>query len=423
MSGAEKKVRPPPVISPTLRHPASPTSAAAGGAGPNSPGPRQFTHAPYLATNNIIATEDLNAAEYESMMSRGRRRDGALPGSPTANLTGSYSSAYSGSPTQNGTGGLPSGKKNVCRHFLNGNCNRGSSCRFYHPGSIHRVVTPSHPRTPTQRPLTPLADLAQQNQYPNTSAFANSSPVHSPSLGPSVAMLNLNGGSPSHSRSGPRPVIDNASASDNNSSYVSPLSSPSTSHAQRVPTGILVGPLSASTTPPTLSSPSNGPQVIVGAGSGGGVGARRGPALQPLPTLQLPDCTVHSADNETEDGSSNGHAEVSAMSPPHSPVTPGAHRMPVYRIGVRTSAASSPQQRATGTSLNTSVNHDSNDVSTGAVHHNSSGGHTSIIGDATSASTSVTRNNPYAYPGSPGGVQRQPKEPMSPLKRTSANFQ
>lgn len=431
MSEPSKKIRPPPVTPSALRMPGSPTSAGGAG-GLSSPVARQYTHAPYLSTNNILATEDLNAAEYESMMARGKRRDGGAPGSPTANLSGSYSNAFTGSPTHSNASALPSGKKNVCRHFINGNCNRGSSCRFYHPGSIHRVVTPSRPRTPTQRPLTPLADLAQQQQQQLTSAFAVTSPVHSPSLSPSAggggsaAPMNYNGGSPLYGRPMPRPVIDNISANDNNSSYVSPLSSPAHSHAQRVPYALLPGQSSTSATPPTLSSPSIGPQISA-VPPGVTVAERRGAALQAIPSLQLPGCMVSSTQGEGHDGNvSGGPADATVLSAPHSPTTPGAHRLPLYRFNARTGTAASPPvfqsaSRTASSSNNTSGRQDANETSVGSSQ-NAQGGQLETP-QRSPVPANTTRNNPYAYPGSPGGVQRQPKEPMSPLKRAPSSFQ
>lgn len=389
MADSEKKIQPPMVTSPTLGLLSSLTTAGNGGA-PSSPVPRQFTHAPYLSTNIIVATEDLNASEYENIKVSGKRHENDTPGSPTANLTASQSNTFSGSPTHNSTPGLLSGKKNVCRHFLNGNCNRGSSCRFYHPGSIHRVITPTHPRTPTQRSLTPLADLAQQQQQQQQmSAFAATSPVHSPLLGPSVGMLSVSGGSPTHSHSAPRPVIDNASASGNNSLYVSPLSSPSNSHGQRVPYGMAGGQMSANAAPPMLSSASNGPQVNVWLTT---AGARKAASLRVIPSLQLPDCTVRAS--EGDDGNATGAVETSVLSAPHSPTTPGGYRMSVHRLGVRTGIVSSPTLRPSGSasvssSNNTSVRQDTNETSVPLP-----------------TPAAVTRNNPYAYSPNSSGVQR-----------------
>lgn len=72
--------------------------------------------------------------------------------------------------------------RNVCRHFSNGSCNRGSSCRFYHPGSMHRVVFPDRSLKPKQMPITPLKDLAEQEKQNRTDQFRL---VLSPLLAPS----------------------------------------------------------------------------------------------------------------------------------------------------------------------------------------------------------------------------------------------
>ncbi|KPA85345.1 hypothetical protein ABB37_01671 [Leptomonas pyrrhocoris] len=434
MADSGRKIRQTPsVTSPTLRSPSSPTATGAVGS-PSSPLSRQFAHAPYLSTNNILATEELNAAEYESMMARGKRRDGATSGSPTSSANTSHNATFSSSPTKsNAVAGLPRGKKNVCRHFLNGNCNRGSSCRFYHPGSIHRVITPSHPRTPTQRPLTPLADLAMQKQQ-QTSAFANASPIHSPYLGPSVGMLNLNEASPVLSRSIPRQVTENVVTSDNNSSHVSPPSSPATSHAQRVSCGTVSGPISSFTAQPALSSPSSGPQVGLGSGSNGGGNSttRKTAPLQGLPLLMLPECAARVPGGEADDGNSAGAVDSTGLSFPHSPTTPRSYRMPVYRIGPRTGGvASSPPQRSSASntvpsSNSTSVRQDGSDFIVGFAPQppQAQAPGSQIEYSLTSPpSVTVTRNNPYAYPGNQGGVLRQPKAPMSPLKRYPASFQ
>jgi hypothetical protein len=133
--------------------------------------------------------------------------------------------------------------------------------------------------------------------------------------------------------------------------------------------------------------------------------------------------------NEGSDaGKSSGMVDASTLSAPHSPTTPGAYRMPVYRIGVRTGVAASPPLRPSGSvtassSNNASVRQDTCETSTSSfapVPH-------AAVNDCPVLSSpppgTLTRNNPYAYPGSAGGVQRQPKESMSPLKRSAGNFQ
>ncbi|KPI88837.1 hypothetical protein ABL78_2031 [Leptomonas seymouri] len=341
MTDSKEKIRTPSVSTSTLRLPSSPT-AARGGASPCSPVSRQFAHSPYLSANIIIATEDLNAAEYECMMSRGKRRDGAAPGSPTSNLNESCNNTFSGSTTHKSSGGLSRANRNVCRHFVNGNCNRGSSCRFYHPGSIHHVITPSHPRTPTQRSLTPLADLALQEQL-QAGAHSLTSPMQSQFLGPSVGMLSAGKCSSGLIRPVPRPVINSSAVSDISNLFNSPLGSPDKFHAQRIlcdATGALV---STNLAAPALHNFSNDHQVNRSGGfSCANSFDRNFTSSRATSSLQLQESTMESTEGEAGDGSSTGVADSSAPSAPHSPTTPCAYGVPVHRVGVRTRVAPSP---------------------------------------------------------------------------------
>lgn len=100
---------------------------------------------------------------------------GATSSTGTASLAGSFVKTASpgqvqGSPSPNSSASRRG--KNVCRHFLEGKCNRGSACRFYHPGSKHKVVTSTCLRTPKLKPITPLADLEKQREEDAAEAAA-----------------------------------------------------------------------------------------------------------------------------------------------------------------------------------------------------------------------------------------------------------
>ncbi|KAG5500469.1 hypothetical protein JKF63_03562 [Porcisia hertigi] len=146
---------------------------------------RELAHAPYHATANIIAGEDLNAVEFEPLSQISGRWTEVQNcpesrGSGAAHLCG-----QSFNTNQRSASRLPgrvdhTSCKNVCRHFINGSCNRGSSCRFFHPGPTHRVIIPTNLRSTTQRFLTPLADLEQMNTTAPVSSPARKPPTSDP---------------------------------------------------------------------------------------------------------------------------------------------------------------------------------------------------------------------------------------------------
>ncbi|CAJ1029877.1 putative Zinc finger C-x8-C-x5-C-x3-H type (and similar)/CCCH-type zinc finger containing protein [Leishmania shawi] len=371
--------------SPTLRLPTNLTA-----------GPRLFTHAPYLTSGNIIASEDLDAVECGTYArADGHRRNQGPPDTGGPHQCGSTFSARHKSASQlYNPHGYPNGKKNVCRHFMNGSCNRGSSCRFYHPGPIHHVVTPTRPRTPIQRPLTPLADLALHN-----TAFMAQSPAHSPRTGLTSTLL----------RSSPRPLMmksGGGSARSNAESFASPLSSPSNSASVQRSSAFFESLAQAVTTRLALSSPSVGPQFSPGTS----LGARAfcGLGANPSPSLQLPDYLPNGSDDSTMENCHSVTAEdMVLLSRPHSPSSLGPHPMSVYRAGVRLEASSNS---GSGEGIEAPASPHQNYLS---------GSSFPAVAPETDTSPrpgSVTRNNPYAY--SPTGVQRQPIQPMSPLKRT-----
>ncbi|GET90062.1 hypothetical protein LtaPh_2814700 [Leishmania tarentolae] len=371
---------------PTLRLPSRPTA-----------GQRLFTHSPYVTTGNIIASEDISAVENVALGNEDAQRNHQGSLTPSGAHQGDSSfHASSNSANQLHTPNSSSNGKNVCRHFIKGNCNRGSSCRFYHPGPMHRVITPTHPRTPTQRPLTPLADLAQHN-----GAFSVQSPSHSPHIGLTSAlffssprqslMLNSRGGS----------------ACSNADSFASPLSSPSTSvYAQRN-TAFVESPAHAVATAPALSSPSFGPHVSLGSSLG--ARTRCWPGSNPLPSLQLSEYPPNGIDDGTaEAGNFGTGTDMGPLSTLQSPSSLGPYRMPGYRAGVQLGATSG------------SGRGEGNAALASPLHHRIMG--SSLRATSSEAPTSpmsgvVTRNNPYAY--SPTKIRPQLSQPMSPLRHMS----
>ncbi|CAJ1990292.1 hypothetical protein conserved [Leishmania donovani] len=361
-------------------------------------GPRLFTHSPYLTTGNIIVSEDLDAVEFVALGGvDGQRSNQGSPITSGPHQGGSSFNASSNSANQlHSPHGYSNGKKNVCRHFINGNCNRGSSCRFYHPGPIHRVITPTRPRTPTQRPLTPLADLAQHN-----SASAAQSPAHSPHIRPTSVLL----------FSSPRQSLKlnsgGGSARSNPESFASPLSSPSTSVSAQRSAAFAESPAHVVATAPALSSPSFGPQFSLGSSLG--ARARCWPGANPLPSLQLPEYLPNGIDDGTAEAciSATG-AGMGPLSRPHSPSSPGPYRLPVYCAGVQLGASSNSGRGERRAAL------------ASPHHHRVPGSRFPAASSKTVTSPrrgGVTRNNPYAY--SPTRVRPQLSQPMSPLKRTA----
>lgn len=380
----------------------SPTAVNAGSPTAHSPllasglAPRPFTHAPYISTGNIINSDELEAVEL-GVYAGGADGRRSAPGSPA--MMGSFNASHNSANTMHGSHGFSTGKKNICRHFVSGNCNRGSSCRFYHPGSIHRVITPTHPRTPTQRPLTPLADLAQQNI-----GFANASPVQSPHTDAFAA---------ASAPCAPRPTllasaIAVSSSRSGADTFGSPLGSPSTSLQRGA--GFGEAPAATASTTPALTSPSSGPQFSPGTSLASR--ARRGPGLNPLPALQLPDC-MHGggSDDGTHEGGSNAAASAersAAVAVPHSPASPGPYRMPVYRCSARpSSSALNGRTESTDGIPSPSVPQSPPQVNFGVA--------AAAEGATSPSAVGTTRNNPYAY--SPTGVARTLGPPMSPLNR------
>ncbi|KAK7196141.1 Zinc finger C-x8-C-x5-C-x3-H type (and similar) [Novymonas esmeraldas] len=391
--------------SPALMSPTHTTPAAC---------PRHFTHAPYLSSGNIVASDELDAVEMASLASFDGRRNGmgSHPGSPGTsggggsgphNSVSSFNTSHPSANQLHSPSHYSGGKKNVCRHFLKGNCNRGSSCRFFHPGPIHRVITPHHSRTPTQRPLTPLADLAQQS-----SAFAAASPARSPHAAPMALQAHAAGRPPLMAMHGSCGGTGGCtSVCSNEDSFASPPSSPATSTSAHRPVAFTESPAHMGLTAPTLSSPSIGPQsnptpVLLSR-------PRRGPGANPLPSLQLPDYPPMGCDDgTTEVAVYDSTGDGAPLSRPHSPSSPGPYRMPVYRAGFRpnTNGASG---RGEGREV----------LSSPHQSMASGSGFSSTVGDPmrSPVPSATTRNNPYAY--SPTAVLRQPSQPMSPLKRIS----
>ncbi|KAG5498303.1 hypothetical protein JIQ42_03109 [Leishmania sp. Namibia] len=384
------------ISSPNLRSPTNSTT-----------GPRLFTHAPYLSPVHIIASEDLDAVEFAALGGVDRQHIGldkrqGSPGCGGPHLCGASLNAHRKNANQlRSPHGYSSGKKNVCRHFLKGSCNRGSSCHFYHPGPIHHVITPTRPNTPTQRPLTPLADLAQQN-----SAYVAQSPAHSPYMGPTSAPL----------RSSPRvPLmtlsIAGGSACSNTESFASPPSSPSTSFSAQRSTAFVETPAQVVPTAPALSSPSIGPNLSLGNSSG--ARARCGRGVNLLPSLQLLDYVPNSSDDGIVEVCNSVTAEdMGLLSRPHSPSSPGPCRMPMYRAGMQPGASCNS---SCGERIEALANPHPHLLSGGVFLAATSEAVTSLI------SGGVTRNNPYAY--SPTRVQQHPSRLMSPLERASNGSQ
>ncbi|CBZ28511.1 hypothetical protein LMXM_28_1405 [Leishmania mexicana MHOM/GT/2001/U1103] len=359
-------------------------------------GPRLFTHSPYLTTGNIIASECLDAVEFEALGGvDGQRTSQGPPITSGPHRSGSSFNASSNSGNQLHTPhGYSNSKKNVCRHFINGNCNRGSSCRFYHPGPIHCVITPTRPRTPTQRPLTPLADLAQ-----HSSASATQSPAHSPYIKPTSALL----------FSSPRQSLKlnsgGVSARSNPESFASPPTSPSTSVSAQRSTAFVESPAHVVTTAPALSSPSFGPQFSLGSSLG--ARARCWSDANLLPSLQLPEYLSNGIDDGTAEACSSATgADMGPPSRPHSPSSPGPYRLPVYCAGVQLGASSNSGRGERTAAL-------------ASLHHHKVPGCSFPAASSKTVTSprpgSVTRNNPYAY--SPTRVRPQLSQPMSPLKQ------
>ncbi|ORC89805.1 uncharacterized protein TM35_000113390 [Trypanosoma theileri] len=79
---------------------------------------------------------------------------------PYSNSAQNISSASSDSSNKsnNGNNSRPAQKPNVCRHYAEGRCNRGSTCRFYHDVR-HTVIIATPHSTPRPQPLSPLTGL------------------------------------------------------------------------------------------------------------------------------------------------------------------------------------------------------------------------------------------------------------------------
>ncbi|KAG5474384.1 hypothetical protein LSCM1_03164 [Leishmania martiniquensis] len=370
-------------------------------------GPRLFTHAPYLSTVNIIASEDMGAVELAALDEVDGKRSGLSRrhGSPSSGglnrSVSSFNASHNSTNQLRSPHAYQSGRKNVCRHFLNGSCNRGSSCHFYHPGPIHRVITPTRPHTPTQRPLTPLADLAQQS-----STLVVQSPTQSPYMGPTSAPL----------RSSPRVPwmtlsIGGGSACSNSESVASPTSSPSTSFSAQRSTAFVESLAQVVAATPALSSPSIGPQFIPGTSLG--TRARCGHGVNLLPSLQLPDYVPTGSDDGTMEGGNSATAEdAGPLSRLHSPSSPVSCRMSMYRGGVQP-----------GASCNSSCGERMEGLANSHPHVFAGNVFLTAASDAVPSPTSagVTRNHPYAY--APARVQRHPSQLMSPLKHTPNGLQ
>ncbi|CCW62342.1 unnamed protein product [Phytomonas sp. EM1] len=127
-----------------------------------------YTHSPYAIGPLILSEKDVELTTLGSD-SPSLNEDNPKPGSDASENRRRKKDASAGNngPNHGGHATSPVNKKNICRHFIGGTCNRGCCCRFYHPGSIHRVVLPLCSRAPTQESITPLLDIALQQQRLN----------------------------------------------------------------------------------------------------------------------------------------------------------------------------------------------------------------------------------------------------------------
>ncbi|CCW68567.1 unnamed protein product [Phytomonas sp. Hart1] len=131
---------------------------------------RSYRHSPYDIGLLISSENDVEQSSGELGVTE-LSKDSLKP-NPEALLNGmETNNSYDNNRARRG-GFIPADmyRKNICRHFIVGTCNRGSCCRFYHPGMIHRVVTPLHLRTQAQQSITPLMDIALQQRQINQAA-------------------------------------------------------------------------------------------------------------------------------------------------------------------------------------------------------------------------------------------------------------
>jgi len=162
----------PPNTSPSI-HPSTPTTTYPTAVGMNSPGaPPYPPPQPQYSGQRIVKVETVNNVVHTYRSNVPYRRwntesppapvgEGGSLGGRTPSNGSSPNLGPQMDPYHSNSGNHHSNNNsgpNVCRHFLNGNCNRGAVCRFVHLEKHHVVVRTS--RTPNNvfhapAPLSP----------------------------------------------------------------------------------------------------------------------------------------------------------------------------------------------------------------------------------------------------------------------------